>query len=264
MIDPPPEGQPTTANLGGGFVFLRRADGNAAIIAAGLADTGAIGIMSPSDVNARDDGELREWLHWWAFPDHARLRRVNQVHGGAVVDSTSYNGASPDADGMWTRSPADVLVIRAADCAPVWLVDPAGKAIALSHAGWRGVAAGIVENSVNALVRAGGNAADFHAAVGPHIGSCCFEVGPEVAKVFEEDPGAVLAPSVLRIERQRRDGVSLDLGAAISNRLAMAGIERGHIEVATACTRCRSDILHSYRRNGSGGPLMAAVGAVLA
>lgn len=264
MIAPQPEGQPKTVNLGGGFIYLRRVDGHAAIIASSLADTGAVGIMSAGDVNARRDEELRLWLQWWAFPDHARLRRVNQVHGGIVVDSVSYNGGAPDADGMWTRSPADLLVIRAADCAPIWFVDQGGRSIALVHAGWRGVAAGIVEHAVDALARAGASISDIHVAVGPHIGSCCFEVGPEVAQAFQNDVGALRSADRLLIAPRGRDSVALDLSASIAHRLASTGIDGTRVAISTACTRCREDLLHSYRRNGSGGPLMAAVGAVLA
>jgi polyphenol oxidase len=261
MIDPP-QPQPTTVNLGGGFVYLRRADGHSAIVASGLAGSGAIGIMSTADVDARADDALRRWLQWWAFPDHARLRRVNQVHGGHVIDAASYNGAAPDADGIWTRSPADVLVIKAADCAPVWLIDPRTKTIALIHAGWRGVAAGIVERAVEALVHAGASP-QVRAAVGPRIGSCCFEVGPEVAERFAHDPGGVLPARKLVVRQNRPDGLSLDLGAIIAHRLSGCGVGADAVMLATACTRCHHEILHSYRRNGSGGPLMAAVGAVL-
>ena len=263
MNQPAPEGQPTTVNLGGGFVFLRRVDGHSAIVATGIAGTGAIGIMSASDVNARTDEALRQWLQWWAFPDHARLRRVNQVHGGRVVEASSYNGAAPDADGLWTRSPSDLLVIRVADCAPVWIVDPPHKTIALLHAGWRGVAAGVVEHAIAALASAGAYADDLHAAIGPHIGPCCFEVGPEVSQRFGNDPGAVLPPISLLVDRKRDDGAALDLSAAITNRLRSAGVDAGRIEASTACTRCRADLFHSYRRNGTGGPLMAAIGAAL-
>lgn len=254
--------QPTTVDLGGGFVFLRRVDGHAAIMAASLADTGAVGMMSPSDIDARSDGELRQWLKWWAFPDHARLRRVNQVHGGDVVAASSYNGGAPDADGLWTRDPADVLVIRAADCAPVWIVDPPHKALALVHAGWRGVAAGIVDRAIAVLEAAGASRKDLHVAVGPHIGPCCFEVGPEVSALFIDD-GAIGTPERLVVERKRADGMSLDLGAAISSRLLAAGVDSTRVDAARACTRCHPDLLHSYRRNGTGGPLMAAIAAVL-
>jgi len=258
------EGQPTTANLGGGFVYLRRVDGAAAVIASVMADTGAVGIMSTADVDARDDGALRDWLKWWAFPDHVRVRRVNQVHGATVVDAASYNGTAPDADGIWTRSPADVLIVRAADCAPVWIVDPRMKTVALVHAGWRGVVAGVIEHAVDALVRLGGAAPDLHVSVGPHIATCCFEVGPEVASRFADDPGAVRPASELTVDRVRPDGVSLDLSAAIAHRSLISGVRLENVALATACTRCRADILHSFRRNGRGGPLMAAVGAVLA
>lgn len=263
MTSPIPEGQPKTVNLGGGFVFLRRVDGHSAIVATGIAGTGAIGIMSASDVNARSDGALRQWLQWWAFPDHARLRRVNQVHGGIVVEASSYNGAAPDADGLWTRSPSDLLIIRTADCAPVWIVDPSHKTIALVHAGWRGVTAGIIEHAVEALASAGAYAADLHAAIGPHIGPCCFEVGPEVARHFERDPGAVLPAISLLVERKREDGAALDLSASIIHRLGAAGVDPARIGASTACTRCRADLFHSYRRNGTGGPLMVAIGAAL-
>jgi YfiH family protein len=263
VTGPAPADQPITVNLGGGFVFLRRVDGHSAIIATGIAGTGAIGIMSGADVNARFDAELRQWLQWWAFPDHARLRRVNQVHGGRVVESASYNGGAPDADGMWTRSPSDLLLIRAADCAPVWVVDPPHKTIALVHAGWRGVAEGVVEHAVEALCGAGAFADDLHAAVGPHLGPCCFEVGPEVAERFMADPGAVLPASGLVVERKRADSSALDLGAAIIHRLSVAGVDPGRIGASTACTRCHPDLFHSYRRNGTGGPLMAAIGAAL-
>lgn len=255
--------QPTTINLGGGFVFLRRVDGHAAIVVSSIAGTGAIGMMSGADVDARADDSLRQWLQWWAFPDHARIRRVNQVHGGRVVSASSYNGGAPDADGIWTRDSSDILVIRAADCAPVWIVDPPHKTIALVHAGWRGVSAGIVGNALEALESAGANREDLHAAIGPRIGPCCFEVGPEVSALFLDDVGAVGNASVLVVERKRADGVSLDLGAAIEHRLIAGGVADTRIDAADACTRCHKDLLHSYRRNGTGGPLMAAIAAVL-
>jgi polyphenol oxidase len=259
-----PGEMPVTEDLGGGFVYLRRVDGSAAIIASGMADSGAVGLMSASDVNAREDDELRRWLTRWAFPDHAHVRRVNQVHGAAIVDSASYDGAAPDADGIWTRSPADVLVVRVADCAALWFVDRGRAAMALAHAGWRGVAAGIVERGIDALQRAGADLADVRIFIGPHLGPCCFEVGPEVATAFADDPGAVRSADALVVERRRSDSSALDLTAAIAHRAAISGVGIDRVASSTACTRCRDDILHSYRRNGAGGPLMASVGAVVA
>lgn len=258
-----PSGQPATVNLGGGFVYLKRADGHSAIIASSIAGTGAVGMMSAADVNARDGQALRQWLQWWAFPDHARLRMVHQIHSARVVAASSYNGGAPEADGLWTRSPSDVLVIRAADCAPVWIVDPPHKTIALAHAGWRGVASGILEAAVEALREAGAFPEDLHAAVGPRIGPCCFEVGPEVAERFAGEPGAIRPASALVVDRKRGDSSSLDLGASIAHRLRVSGVDGSRIDVATACTRCHPELFHSYRRNGTGGPLMAAIGAVL-
>lgn len=263
VSDPTAGDLPVTEDLGGGFVYLRRVDGGAAIIASGMADSGAIGLMSASDVNAREEDDFRRWLTRWAFPDRAPIRRVNQVHGAEVVDAASFDGASPDADGIWTRSPADVLVVRVADCAAVWFVDRRGGHTALAHAGWRGVAAGIIERSIGALAQAGADPAELRIFVGPHLGPCCFEVGPEVASAFADEPGAVRDASTLVVERRRSDSASLDLAASIAHRAAVSGVGLGRVACSTACTRCRSDILHSYRRNGAGGPLMAAVGAVV-
>ena len=70
------------------------------------------------------------------------------------------------------------------------------------------------------------------------------------------------SPDRLVFQRQRKDSVSLDLAAAIVARFRRCGVMEEHIHIASACTRCRADLFHSYRRRGSGGPLMAAVGMI--
>jgi len=137
----------------------------------------------------------------------------------------------------------------------------ASKRFALVHAGWRGVADGIIASAVDALAAGGSQAQELAVAVGPHLRPCCFEVGPEVAERFAAIEGAIKSADQLRVQRRRDDSVSLDLAAAILADLSDLGVRGEQVFVATACTHCHPDLFHSYRRNGSGGPLMAAIAA---
>ncbi len=255
-----PSEAPATVELGGGFIYVRRPDSRAAILAPHLQSAGVAGMMSPSLVNARDAVELRGWLEDWGFEAAFVLAGVNQVHGTAVV-AVRDDTEPVEADGVWSDANGIILTVKAADCAPVWLADMASKRFALVHAGWRGIASGIIASAVDALAAAGSKAEELAVAVGPHLRPCCFEVGPEVAARFTGIEGAVLPATVLTARRQREDGVSLDLSAAIRADLNDLGVHDAQIFIATACTRCHPELFHSYRRNGAGGPLMAAVAA---
>lgn len=241
-------------DLGGGFV--RVSDGARDAIEVGaLSQCGYVGRMSTSSVNARDRVEMREWAEREIPGSNARLRGVDQVHSTRVVDAVQLrDGRRLEADGVWMGSSDDIPVVMAADCAPVWLAEPGSRVIALVHAGWRGVADGIIGSGLQCVAARGGRADQVVAAIGPHLRPCCFEVGPDVAAKFlgHTKPG-----STLLVNRKRTDSVALDLGAAIAAQLRDAGVRT--IGIAESCTRCRADLLHSYRRNGKGGPLMAAL-----
>ena len=240
-------------DLGGGFRYAKR--GAAGIIAVeSLASLGIQGFMSTVGVNARDRIAFAAWADAAAANAGSRLRGVDQVHGAEVVRAESLrDGRRVEADGVVSSSPHDAPVVLAADCAPVWLVDPAARVVAIVHAGWRGVIAGVIEAGVRACVENGASAAQLTAAVGPHLQACCFEVGPEVAVQFSKH---IRPAATLVVERRRGDSCALDLASAIAARLSAARVRTIH--TALACTRCRHDILHSYRRNGKGGPLMGA------
>jgi YfiH family protein len=243
------------ADLGGGFAIAR-----GAIVATALAGTGVKGFASPFDVDARFDADAASWAHALGADAGRRMLSLKQMHGTTVVNAgTQANGQSPEADGAWTSSPSDLLVVRTADCAALWLVDPERERLALLHVGWRGAAAGIIRHAVQTLVEDGSDPGALVAAAGPHIGRCCFEVGLDVAAPFHEIDGAVNAPHILKV-RSRADTVSLDLGAIIAGQLHEAGLSRIGVHIATACTRCSDGVLHSYRRNGQGGPLMGSIG----
>jgi len=243
-------------DLGGGFYHTRLAAGGAVIVGGALADAGMHALMSPAQVNARHREALQQWVAAACPGAVSNLRGVDQVHGAAVVAASSLrDGRRVEADGVIAADAQDAPVVMAADCAPVWLFDPARQIVALLHAGWRGVAAGVIEAGVRAAAESGAEAHRLVAAVGPHLQACCFEVGPEVAAHFA---GHTRPAATLVIERHRNDSVALDLSSAIAARLRASRVPTIH--AALACTRCRADILHSYRRNGKGGPLMAAIG----
>jgi YfiH family protein len=240
-------------DLGGGFRHTRQVAGGV-IAAEALAPLGVHAFMSTADLNARDRAAFTAWANSVAPGAGSRLRGVDQVHGSEIVRAdTLRDGRRVEADGVVAASPHDAPVVLAADCAPVWLIDPVSQVVALVHAGWRGVAAGVIETGVHACVEQGASAADLVAAIGPHLQACCFEVGPEVAVQF---PKHIRPATTLAVERRRTDSCALDLASAIAARLASARVRTIH--TADACTRCRADILHSYRRNGKGGPLMGA------
>jgi polyphenol oxidase len=260
-------------DLGGGFELHRAPAGESVIVATALADTGVSGYCSPIEVDARLDADALHWISRHGWSKGRTLRSIAQVHGATILpaadmersdssDRPERSSGLPEADGVWTASHDDLLIVRTADCAPLWLVDPENGCFALLHVGWRGAAAGIVGAAAQELKEQGGDPVAFIAVVGPHLGRCCFEVGPEVAAHFVKIEGAIDPPDVLKAPRQRDDSVSLDLGAVLFSLLRDAGVPQRLIHIATACTRCSEDLLHSYRRNGQGGPLMASVGFI--
>jgi YfiH family protein len=252
----------TQRDLGGGFVSEPRESGATAILAGALAGAGALGLASPVSIDARLDADARAWLDEVGFRSK-RLCSLSQQHGAEIVAASLLGRKrSPEADGIWTDSNNDLLAIRTADCAAMWILDPSNHRLCMLHAGWRGAAAGIVHAGVRALAGAGGDPREFIAAVGPHLRPCCFEVGPEVAISFQDIKGAILPATELQAPRMRSDSVALDFSAVLNDAFGRCGVPSESVHIATACTRCHPDLFHSYRRNGAGGPLMVSVGVL--
>jgi len=164
---------------------------------------------------------------------------ARQVHSARVLPARPGECGEGDAlvcggDG---HGEGLVLSIVTADCVPVLLAGPAG--IAAAHAGWRGIAAGVVGATVAAMA---GDPSSFAAWIGPAIGSCCYETGPDVA----DQVAAASHPAVVIPGPAGRP--HLDLQQAVRRQLQAAGLRQ--IEVLPLCTRCETPILHSYRRDG--------------
>jgi hypothetical protein len=131
-----------------------------------------------SDGDLRHDPNARSSLAASIGIDEA-WAEVTQVHADTVIEATE-SGAVGEADALWTRQRGLPLAVFTADCLGVVLVSEG--AVGVAHAGWRGMAAGVV-GKLRAAMSAAGHV-PIRAAVGPGIGPCCFEVGPEVAEMF--------------------------------------------------------------------------------
>lgn len=178
------------------------------------------------------------------------LLRPQQVHGASVVRAQACGEPAPEADAIVSAQPGVPVGVVTADCVPVLLAAPGGAAVAALHAGWRGLAGGVVAAGVSALVReAGVPAGELVAAIGPHIGACCYEVDEPVLSALEAAHGAVLRAAV----RPARPGhAQLDLGAVAAGALLRAGLPEAAIGRAAAqCTACDARRFHSYRRDGA-------------
>ncbi len=176
---------------------------------------------------------------------------VRQVHRTRVigVESPPTGGLllAGAADGMATHERGLLLVVTAADCVPVYLLDPDSGTIGLLHAGWRGAAGGVLEAGVEAMQRqAGVGAAGLRVHLGPAICGDCYEVGPEVLEAFgleAEGPGHV------------------DIRGQLVRRALSLGVRADAIGVSPWCTRCRADLFHSHRGSeGRAGRMAAFLG----
>jgi purine-nucleoside/S-methyl-5'-thioadenosine phosphorylase / adenosine deaminase len=165
-----------------------------------------------------------------------------QVHGRSVAvagrfeagrGASDFDSGIPRTDGLVTIVPGMAVAVLTADCLPVALIAPGGPGVAVAHAGWRGVLAGVAVITARKLAESTDSSfAEILAFIGPHIGSCCMEAGPEVADRFARHFGEEVARSSVQ-------GKSLiDLQLAVELQLTAAGIEKKNIFGAGACTLC--------------------------
>lgn len=168
---------------------------------------------------------------------------LNQIHSScAVYVESQAPGRIGQGDALLTRAAGALIGVRTADCAPVLIVDPVRRAAAAIHAGWRGTAQGVALHTVRQMQdRLGSRPEDLEAVIGPAIGVCCYEVGPEVAVRFQQ-----LFPERTDLGGKTR----IDLAEANRRQLLDAGLSPGRIWTAKLCTCCSPGLFHSYRRDG--------------
>lgn len=169
--------------------------------------------------------------------------RVRQVHGDRVVVAREPSAPRQEGDAVLSALPGLAGSVITADCVPILLGDPRSGAVVAVHAGWRGTLARVGARAVEALAReAGAQPGDLLAAIGPAIGPCCYEVSPDLARVFRDDLGA-------RVAEPRGGASRVDLWLANELVLRAAGVSQERIEVLGRCTACEPEVFFSHRRD---------------
>jgi YfiH family protein len=167
---------------------------------------------------------------------------LRQCHSAVVLDAEP-GGERGEGDALVVATPRLAAVVATADCVPVAVVG--ARAGAVIHAGGKGIVAGVVPRALERLRGAGER--ELEAWIGPAIGGCCYEVGPEVAAavVSASDPGALVAGDL----RDEGGAVRprLDLRRAVAHQLAAGGVARRTL--VDLCTRCHPELLWSHRRD---------------
>jgi purine-nucleoside/S-methyl-5'-thioadenosine phosphorylase / adenosine deaminase len=188
------------------------------------------------------------------------VRFARQVHGCEVAraraDAPVEAVAAIAADAVVTDAPGTAVGVYVADCVPILVADTRTGACAAVHAGWRGTVAGVLGAALRRMTgELGSRATDLRVAIGPGIGACCFEVGPEVVAAVEAAfPGARAGGAILpRAPRAHVDLAWLNRTAAEA-----AGVPRDAIDAAGVCTRCDAARFFSYRREGGRTGQLAA------
>jgi YfiH family protein len=202
----------------------------------------ALGTRAIGDVRGEGRERFRSLL-----PGEPRW--LKQVHGTSVIDASRHTGAV-EADASFARDKNIVCVVMAADCMPVLLADEAGTVVAVAHAGWRGLSAGVIEAAAEST---GVPGRQLIAWLGPAIGPTAYEVGVEVRDAFlAKDARAESA-----FASTRPGHWNLDLYAVARQRLASLGIAR--VSGGGFCTHTDKERFFSYRRDKAMQRMGAAI-----
>jgi YfiH family protein len=182
---------------------------------------------------------------------------IPQGMGRAEIDSTA---GVQGYDAIVTNRPRTWVAVRTADCVPILLMDPARRAVAAVHAGWRGTLARITPKVVQLMREAlGCDVTALRAVIGPSIGRCCYEVDEVVLAPLKR--GCSYWAEVVTEKKTARG--QLDLSLLNYRQLEETGLEASRITVVNLCTSCHPSLFHSYRRDGSGTGHMASGIALL-
>jgi polyphenol oxidase len=166
---------------------------------------------------------------------------VNRQRHSPTVHRAEPGIRDEPGDGLWSDVPGQPMLALAADCVPIAVAAAAGRPqLAVLHAGWRGRAEGVVDAGVGRF-----DGAATAAVVGPSVGPCCYEVGPDVSERFDAD--------------LTKDGI-LDLWTAAERALRRAGVDE--VERVDLCTRCNPELFFSHRRSGPKRGAQGVIGAV--
>jgi len=184
------------------------------------------------------------------LPPPADVVRPRQVHGIRVAVERDGSAEPDEADAIVSTDASRPVGIVTADCVPVLAASRNGETVAAIHAGWRGLAAGVVERGIDALRRAAGAGSAPVAVLGPYIGLCCYEVDELVLDPLRARFGDALDAATGPAGPQRHGRRMLDLGLLVALDLERAGIPASNQgRILEACTFCNPQQFHSYRRD---------------
>jgi YfiH family protein len=178
-----------------------------------------------------------------------RLLRPDQVHGVAVAEPVGADRLRPEqADAVVSREPGLAVAVVTADCVPVLAASRSGRAVAAIHAGWRGLAGGVVQAGIECL-RERSSGESLVAAIGPRIGVCCYEVDDPVLQALERRFGADLPRALVPT---REGHARIDLAWLTAFELERCGLEPSEIALLDGvCTQCNPSEFESHRRDGA-------------
>ena len=197
----------------------------------------------------------------------SQLVTPEQVHGEAIArvgsreagrGALSYADSIAQTDALITDEPGLPLLLCFADCTPILFLDPVHRAVGIAHGGWKGTVRRIAAKTVLRMQQEfGTRPEELLAAIGPSIGPCCYEVGPEVERQFKEAfPGH---EAKLFSHPDEEGGTHLSLWAANRLQLEEAGVLPEHIDEARTCTACHHEDFFSYRADGGRTGRLGAV-----
>lgn len=188
-----------------------------------------------------DPPQMYHYIEKNLIPSGMALVAPDQVHGVDIIHiAEKTNEFTFEADGVITDRADICLSVTTADCLPIIFADPSSGYFAAVHVGWRSFVGGIIEKIFECISSFKMNLSATRFIIGPGIGECCFEVGPEVAALFDD--------SFIR----NHDGAFyVNLREAVGNKLEALGVVKSNIDILHECTSCRSDLYYSYRRDKS-------------
>jgi YfiH family protein len=179
------------------------------------------------------------------------VKYVTEQHKGRVFGETTFK----DVDGIYTDKKNLALMSFHADCTPVFFYDPIKKVIALAHAGWRGTLLNIVGIMVRALVNDfNSDPKDIKIAIGPSLGSCCFEVDKDVADMFLDEN-----KEFIKYMEIKEPKYHFNLWEINKYLLMKEGIKEENIEISGICTKCNNDMFFSHRGQGGKRGLLSGI-----
>ncbi|KKP59197.1 MAG: hypothetical protein UR52_C0010G0010 [Candidatus Gottesmanbacteria bacterium GW2011_GWA1_34_13] len=183
---------------------------------------------------------------------------MNQIHGNIIsqVDKSNKGKLFLKTDGLITQDKNLFLGVKTADCVPLFFYDSKQKIVGIVHAGWKGTLINIVQKMIENFVKNGSDVKNIFVVIGPHIGSCCYDISKERADKFTDKfqfPKSI---------KERKGKYYLDLGYVNLQILLNAGVNPEHIELSYECTSCKNDIYFSYRKDTveTYGEMMGIIG----